>query len=93
MRSRRLPGPGTAVHGCPVSPIIGARRTRQATPADAVRTPSLDQRALPPQTSYRGRTTVEAARVPGISPGTVTSRTYDALHDPLPAPRERRTAP
>ncbi|MFD8078764.1 hypothetical protein ACFV3E_39680 [Streptomyces sp. NPDC059718] len=56
-------------------------------------TPAPDHRAVPPKTHYRGRTTVKAARVPGIAPGTVNQRTYPALHALRPAHRERGLEP
>ncbi|MGW3248633.1 sigma factor [Streptomyces sp. NPDC001070] len=50
----------------------GEDKTEQALQsrvvADAVRTPAPDHRAVLPQTHYRGRTMMVAARVPGSAP-------------------------
>nr|WP_107100533.1 sigma-70 family RNA polymerase sigma factor [Streptomyces puniciscabiei] len=61
--------------------------------ADAIRTLSADHRAVLLETYYRGRTVAEAARVLGIPPGTVKSRSYYALHALKLALRERGIEP
>ncbi|MER6732176.1 sigma-70 family RNA polymerase sigma factor [Streptomyces puniciscabiei] len=61
--------------------------------ADAIRTLSADHRAVLLETHYRGRTVAEAARVLGIPPGTVKSRSYYALHALKLALRERGIGP
>ncbi|AKJ15039.1 RNA polymerase sigma factor SigL [Streptomyces incarnatus] len=61
--------------------------------ADAIRTLSADHRAVLLETYYRGRTVAEAARVLGIPPGTVKSRSYYALHALKLALRERGIGP
>jgi RNA polymerase sigma-70 factor (ECF subfamily) len=47
--------------------------------ADAMRSLSLEHRAVLVETYYRGRSVNQAARELGIPPGTVKSRTYYAL--------------
>ncbi len=61
--------------------------------ADALATLSGPHRAVLVETYYRGRSVTEAARVLGIPPGTVKSRTYYALHALRNALEERGWTP
>lgn len=81
----------------PISRQSGADELERALQAcdvaDALSTLSGPHRAVLVETYYRGRSVTEAARVLGIPPGTVKSRTYYALHALRNALEERGWSP
>ncbi|RFU43353.1 sigma-70 family RNA polymerase sigma factor [Actinomadura logoneensis] len=95
-RARRARPPETGIDeqvvGTPGVDDID-RALESWTVAEALSDLSPSHRAVLVQTFYQGRSVAEAARVLGIPPGTVKSRTYYALRALRLALEERGLAP